>query len=264
MRLGDGFQIYLHSFVVTEDGEWAVVQQGLNDNNGMARRYHWHSASVRDFVAEPHTAIVGENQGTIINLVDANAGRAQSAMLEMANEHPEKTLSEARHLRMPSHHEVHARDVDLKRLGAVLAIAYEKILKTSPICCSWKNLDHARFSRWPWLRKWSMARRAEQYVLFCNLLDSLVLLTQTEVEAVERRQRRVERHDPDRRRLDHLRAEAAQARGERARLRTGARNGDRAAVQWARIRASAKPSCSRATGPTSVIAGARIPAAAAR
>ena len=127
--IADGFQIYLHSFVVSADGEWAVVQQGLNDHNGMARRYHWHSASVRDFVAEPHTAIVGENQGTIMNLVDANAGRAQSAMLEIANEHPDKTLTEARHLQMPSHHEVYARDVDLKRLGAVLAIAYEKDLK---------------------------------------------------------------------------------------------------------------------------------------
>jgi len=127
--IADGFQIYLHSFVVTEKGEWAVVQQGLNDRNGLARRYHWHSASVRDFVAEPHTAIFGENQGTIMNLVDAKAGRAQAALLEIANEHPEKTLSEARHLRMPAHHEVHAKDVDLKRLGAVLAVAYERGLK---------------------------------------------------------------------------------------------------------------------------------------
>ena len=127
--IADGFQIYLHSFVVTSTGEWAVVQQGLNDRNGMARRYHWHSASVRDFVAEPHTGIVGEHQGTIMNLVDADAGRARSAMLDIANEHPDKTLSEARHLRMPAHHEVRARDVDLKRLGAVLAVAYEKDLK---------------------------------------------------------------------------------------------------------------------------------------
>jgi len=125
----DGFQIYLHSFVLSSAGEWAVVQQGLNEHNGMARRYHWHSASVRDFVSEPHTAIFGENLGTIMNLVDADAGKAQAAMLDMANEHPEKTLSEARHLKMPSHHEVHARDVDLKRLGAVLAIAYERDLK---------------------------------------------------------------------------------------------------------------------------------------
>jgi len=125
----DGFQIYLHSFVLSSTGEWAVVQQGLNEHNGMARRYHWHSAAVRDFVSKPHTAIFGENLGTIMNLVDADAGKAQAAMLDMANEHPEKTLSEARHLKMPSHHEVHARDVDLKRLGAVLAIAYERDLK---------------------------------------------------------------------------------------------------------------------------------------
>jgi hypothetical protein len=124
--IADGFQIYLHSFVLSEKGEWVVVQQGLNDANGMARRYHWHSASVRDFVNEPHTAIVGENQGTIMNLVDSRADRAQSALLEIANEHPEKTLSEARHLRLPSHHEVHAKNVDLKRLGAVLAVAYER------------------------------------------------------------------------------------------------------------------------------------------
>ncbi len=126
--VGDGFQIYLHSFVLTSQGEWAVVQQGLNDQNGLARRYHWHSASVRDFVAEPHTGIFGENQGTIMNLVDARADRAQTALLEIANEHPEKTLSAARHLRMPAHHEVHEKNVDLKRLGAVLAVAYEKDL----------------------------------------------------------------------------------------------------------------------------------------
>lgn len=124
--IADGFQIYLHSFVVSDTGEWAVVQQGLNDASGLARRYHWHSASVRDFVNEPHTAIVGESQGTIMNLVDARADRAQHALLEIANEHPEKTLSEARYLRLPAHHEVRAKNVDLKRLGAVLAVAYER------------------------------------------------------------------------------------------------------------------------------------------
>src|SRR5919206_323600 len=124
--IADGFQIYLHSFVLSSKGEWAVVQQGLNDANGLARRYHWHSASVRDFVNEPHTAIFGENQGTIMNLVDARADLAQTALLEIANERPDKTLSAARHLRLPAHHEVRAKDVDLKRLGAVLAVAYEK------------------------------------------------------------------------------------------------------------------------------------------
>ncbi len=126
--IADGFQIYLHNFVVTAAGEWAVVQQGLNDQTGMARRYHWHSASVRDFVSDPHTAIVGENQGQIMNLVDSHAKPAQVAMLDIVKENPERTLSEARHLRMPPHHNVRAQNVDLKRLGAVLAVAYEREL----------------------------------------------------------------------------------------------------------------------------------------
>jgi len=129
--IADGFQIYLHSFVVTSNGEWAVVQQGLNDRSGLARRYHWHSASVRDFpnlIVEPHTGIVGENQGTIMNLVDAHAGPAQTALVNIARAHPERTLNVARHLRMPAHHEIRAANVDLKRLGAVLAVAYERDL----------------------------------------------------------------------------------------------------------------------------------------
>ena len=126
--IADGFQIYLHSFVVTAGGEWAVVQQGLNDRSGMARRYHWHSASVRDFVAEPHTGIVGENQGVILNLVDVQARPAQAALLDMARENPETTLSAARHLRLPRHHEVRADNINLKRLGAVLTVAYERDL----------------------------------------------------------------------------------------------------------------------------------------
>ncbi len=69
--IADGFQIYLHSFIVAANGEWSIVQQGLNDASGLARRYHWHSANVRDFVADPHTGIAGAHQGTIMNLVDA-------------------------------------------------------------------------------------------------------------------------------------------------------------------------------------------------
>ena len=127
--IADGFQIYLHSFILASNGEWAVVQQGLNDRSGMARRYHWHSASLSDFVAEPHTGIVGENQGFIMNLVDAQAKPAQSALLQIAREKPETTLAAARHLRMPDHHEVRAEDIDLKRLGAVLAVAYDRDLR---------------------------------------------------------------------------------------------------------------------------------------
>jgi hypothetical protein len=124
--IADGFQIYLHTMILSAEGEWTVVQQGMNDATSMARRYHWHSASVRDFVSEPHTGIVGENQGIIMNLVDANAKRAQQALLTMAKEKPEVTLNEARKLLVPRRHEVRAQDIDLRRLGAVLALAYER------------------------------------------------------------------------------------------------------------------------------------------
>lgn len=127
--IGDGFQIYLHSFVVSADGDWAVVQQGMNDASGLARRYHWHSAAIKDFVCEPHSAIVGENEGVILNLVDRRALTAQQALLTIAAQSPDRTLRDLRYLVMPAHHGVRPRDVDLKRLGAVLALSYERNLR---------------------------------------------------------------------------------------------------------------------------------------
>jgi hypothetical protein len=125
----DGFQIYLHGFIVSRAGEWAIVQQGLNDATGMARRYHWHSATVKDFVIEPHTAIIGENRGAIMNLVDREAQPAQHAMVMLSHDRPEIVLNEARTLRIPAHHDLREKDVDLKRLGAVLAVAHEQQLR---------------------------------------------------------------------------------------------------------------------------------------
>src|SRR5262244_3395394 len=124
--IGDGFQIYLHTFVLTAEGEWSVVQQGMNESTGMARRYHWHSAAGRDFTAEPHTGIVGEHQGEIMNLVDREAKPAQTALLEIVRQKPVSTLQEAHRLCVPTRHDVRASDVDLKRLGAVLAVAYDR------------------------------------------------------------------------------------------------------------------------------------------
>jgi hypothetical protein len=125
----DGFQIYLHSFVVTADGEWAIVQQGLNETTRLARRYHWHSATVRDFTADPHAAIVGEPQTAIRNLVDRRARPAQHALLALTHEDPARTLAEVRRLELPRRHSVRAADVNEKRLGAVLALAYERDLR---------------------------------------------------------------------------------------------------------------------------------------
>jgi uncharacterized protein len=124
--VADGFQLYLHGFFVTNDGDWTIVQQGMNPETAMARRYHWHSASIRDFTSEPHSGIVGEHQGIIMNLVDKSAKPSQQAMLEIVRDSPDKTLGNLQKLRMPSHHDVRASDVDLKRLGAVLASAYER------------------------------------------------------------------------------------------------------------------------------------------
>jgi hypothetical protein len=126
--VADGFQIYLHTFILSADGEWAVVQQGMNEATRLARRYHWHSPTVRDFVSDPHAAIVGEPAGTIRNLVDARAERARDALVAIARTDPSRTLDDVRRLTMPAHHDVRAKDVDSKRLGAVLAVAYERDL----------------------------------------------------------------------------------------------------------------------------------------
>ena len=122
----DGFQIYLHSFIISNTGEWSVVQQGMNGPAGMARRYHWHSPGVRSFVEEPHASIVGENLGKILNLTDIKADLTRQGILDITRENPVKMIDEIRLMVLPSHHDVTYRDVDLKRLGAVLAIAYDR------------------------------------------------------------------------------------------------------------------------------------------
>ena len=122
----DGYQLYLHSFVLTSDGDWAVIQQGMNGANGMARRYHWHSPTLSSFVEEPHSFIYGKNEGQIINITDKHADTTRAGILQLAQENPERLLPEIRKLVMPSHHDVKAKDVDIKRLGSILAVAYEK------------------------------------------------------------------------------------------------------------------------------------------
>ena len=127
--IADGFQIYLHGFILTKTGEWAIVQQGMNEGTRLARRYHWHSATVKDFTCEPHSAIVGTHEGVIQNLVDERAKPAQGALLEIANDNPQRVLTEVMKMRMPIHHDVRAKDVDLTRLGAVLAVSHDQKLR---------------------------------------------------------------------------------------------------------------------------------------
>ena len=182
----DGFQLYQHNFILTSSGNWTVVQQGMNANTRTARRYHWCSSDLRSFVENPHTGVVGDNCGKILNLTDTNAAGARSSILEMSHENPDRVINEilqidrpanqiilmqdgkvsnpggeslplartsllatpssgstrnapeqgllfpelfeesqSRNYTAPVHHEVRSEDVDLKRLGGVLATAYE-------------------------------------------------------------------------------------------------------------------------------------------
>ena len=137
----DGFQLYQHNFILTRKGSWAVVQQGMNTEKKKARRYHWYSTNLRSFVEEPHSGIVGDNQGKILNLTDIKADKARTSILEMSHEEPGRMIKKIsglvstqqelfpeytneRSIVMPDHHDVRAQDVDLKRLGGVLATAY--------------------------------------------------------------------------------------------------------------------------------------------
>jgi uncharacterized protein len=125
----DGFQLYLHNFILTSEGEWAIVQQGLNDSSGMARRYHWHSTQFKSYLDSPHAGVTGVNQGLILNLADTKADITRNGIVKLAEESPDKMMSEIRRIVLPRHHEVLESDVNMKRLGAVLTLAHEKELK---------------------------------------------------------------------------------------------------------------------------------------
>ena len=122
----DGFQVYLHTFIIAKGGDWAVVQQGMNELTGMARRYHWRSGTFSSFVETPHTFIYGKNQGEILNLTDKQAQITKDSILALTHQDPGYLLPEIRKIVMPKHHHVTAGDVNLKRLGSVLALAHER------------------------------------------------------------------------------------------------------------------------------------------
>ena len=136
----DGFDLYLHGFFVTDDGKWTVVQQGMNGEQRYARRYHWHSQGLTDFVDEPHAAIEGKNQGEIINLTDHRAAPSrQGQLVLLAALGPHRIADEYAtlagtapaqgtlpHLIMPAHHDVRSSDVFVRRLHGTLAAAAEQ------------------------------------------------------------------------------------------------------------------------------------------
>ncbi len=138
--LQDGFDLYLHGFIVADDGHWVVVQQGMNGGSRLARRYHWLSEGLKDFVDSPHAAIDGENQGQIVNLTDRRAEPSRTRQLDLLRDlGPDGILRETAaiegikeappaqpllpHLVMPEHHDVRPKDVMLRRLYGALAAA---------------------------------------------------------------------------------------------------------------------------------------------
>jgi len=158
----DGFALYLHGFVVTDDGSWVVVQQGMNPETRTARRYHWQSEGLRGFFDDPHAAIEGPNRGVIVNLADRRADRSRAAQLDVLARGPDRVVAAYRraaragseaarvaegpavldesfppnaavqlelplpHLVMPAHHDVRAEDVVLRRLHGALAAAADR------------------------------------------------------------------------------------------------------------------------------------------
>ncbi|WP_395022092.1 DUF763 domain-containing protein [Dongia sp.] len=138
--LQDGFDLYLHGFVLAADGQWTVVQQGMNGGTHLARRYHWLSEGLTSFVDDPHAAIEGRSQGAIVNLADHRAAASRTAQVDMlADLGPDKIALEIAKLEgrtpaqgqlpylvMPAHHDVRAEDIIGRRLHATLAAAADR------------------------------------------------------------------------------------------------------------------------------------------
>ncbi|PKU22148.1 DUF763 domain-containing protein [Telmatospirillum siberiense] len=145
----DGFDLYLHGFIVADDGRWTVVQQGMNGDRRQARRYHWLSEGLTNFVEEPHAAIEGHGRGRIINLTDHRAAVSRQAQVDLLRDFgPDRLAREAvaleeapapapvpaavsdqpflPHLVMPAHHDVRPGDVMIRRLHGALAAAAER------------------------------------------------------------------------------------------------------------------------------------------
>jgi len=125
----DGYQLYHHSFFFVPSGGWCVVQQGMNDDNGMARRYHWLASTVQSFVNEPHAAICADAQAPTLNLVAAESDATRTNSAGLAREKPGVVVSALKDLpllAMPRRHAVLVADVNPQYLDKILLKTYER------------------------------------------------------------------------------------------------------------------------------------------
>lgn len=137
----DGFDLYLHGFIVADDSRWVVVQQGMNGDRRQARRYHWLSEGLQSFVDAPHAAIEGRQQGSIVNLADRRAAPSRDRQLELLatagpdgilrelallNPMPTPAQAQLPHLIMPDHHDVRPENIIERRLHGAFAAAADR------------------------------------------------------------------------------------------------------------------------------------------
>jgi hypothetical protein len=127
----DGYQIYHHAFFFDREGNWAVVQQGMNESSGMARRYHWLSSEVESFVVEPHTAVESEGKtgDVVLNMVAREAEQNRLVCAAVASENPDKAIREIQRinqLQLPKRHEISAQDISPQYLRKILTKTYER------------------------------------------------------------------------------------------------------------------------------------------
>lgn len=130
--LQDGFQVYHHSFLFTDRGRWAVVQQGMNETSGWARRYHWLGDDTQSFVCEPHKAVCSDGKSQVLNMVAREAEASRTATVEASRLAPDKLLQELHLacsdeplLNLPRRHTIASEDIHPSRMKQTLVKTYE-------------------------------------------------------------------------------------------------------------------------------------------
>ncbi len=132
--LQDGYQLYHHSFIFSKDGKkWSVIQQGMNGDTGYARRYHWLSSRITDYVAEPHNAICCDAKNEVLNLVASDSASARKVIAEISCRKPEQVLGDLakickhteKSVTLPKRHEINFSDIEQKRLSKIFQSTYE-------------------------------------------------------------------------------------------------------------------------------------------
>jgi uncharacterized protein len=168
----DGFDLYLHGFILTDDGQWVVVQHGMNGDRQQALRYHWLSESLKSFVEEPHAAIDGPGQGEIVNLTDRRAAASRNLQLDLLQSlgpdgiarklqaletrkpqlsaSPDADQLSLPHLVMPAHHDVRPSECSSGACAAIWRRRWSAGRRTFPSCCSFRASDRGPSRHWRW------------------------------------------------------------------------------------------------------------------